>query len=404
MANNWNAYIDEHLFVGPDGHGELENLTFAVKDVIAVKGHVNAAGNPDWLATHEPARQHAAAVNRLLQAGARLRGATHTDELMFSLNGENHHYGTPVNPRAAGCIPGGSSSGSAVAVAAELADFALGTDTGGSVRIPSAYCGLYGIRPTHGLIPVSGVIPLAASFDTVGWMARDADTLWKVGIALLGREAAHPGGGFRRLFVATDAWDVADPSCREALLRPLRVLEDETVCSRIELAPRGLADWVNTFRTLQGYEIWSAHGEWIRKHRPRFGPGIAERFEWTGTLTKSDYDRLVPVRKSIKDSLANMLGDDGLLVIPTAPCTAPSIGLASDIIEGMRARVMKLSCIACLGGLPQVTMPFYQADGLPVGLSFIAAPYQDAKLLSWIRNAAVRLEKSEAVAEQEKQR
>jgi amidase len=396
--SGWNAYVRDDLCVEPAGSGPLRGMKFAVKDVFAVAGHVNSAGNPDWLRSHGPADRHAAAVARLLESGARLKGAAQTDELMFSLNGENYHYGTPVNPKAPGCIPGGSSSGSAVAVAAGLADFALGTDTGGSVRIPSSYCGIFGMRPTHGLIPADGVIPLAESFDTVGWMARDADTLRKVGQILIGGEIAESGGEFRRMLFASDAWREADAGYRQTLAGYLSALEKGMDSRRIDIAPNGLADWASTFRTIQGYEIWSAHGAWIARHAPKFGPGIAERFAWASTVRKTDYDRQTFVRKQIRDSLTELLGSDGLLVVPTAPCTAPRIGLADEEVERTRARAMQLSCIAGLGGLPQVTMPFAGSDGLPVGLSFIAGPRQDLKLLRWICDVAPRLLQREFVS------
>lgn len=181
VDNQYGAFIDPQLTVGRLGNGILDGLTFAVKDVYAVAGHSSSAGNPDWLRSHNPSTEHAAVVRQLLRSGATLRGATHTDELMYSLGGENHHYGTPINPRAAGCIPGGSSSGSAVAVASGSVDFALGTDTGGSIRVPSAYCGVYGFRPTHGAVNMEGVIPLSPQFDTVGWIADRMDVLQKVG-------------------------------------------------------------------------------------------------------------------------------------------------------------------------------------------------------------------------------
>jgi amidase len=395
MQSGWNAYIKEDLIVEPTGSGLLSRLVFAVKDVFAIAGHTNSAGNPDWLDSHGPAESHAEAVELLLRQGARVKGVTITDELMFSLNGENHHYGTPVNPAAPGRIPGGSSSGSAVAVAAGLADFALGTDTGGSVRVPSSYCGLFGIRPTHGLAPIGGVIPLAASYDTVGWMARDAETLRRVGEALLGAEDG--GGEFRRLIVAEDAWAIAEESCRQPLAASLAALERSMDSRRVTLAPKGLAAWAATFRTLQGFEIWSAHGAWIAERKPRFGPGIAERFFWAGTLRREEYDRALPVRASIRAELAARLGDDGLLVIPTVPCPAPRIGLSDDEIERTRAKVMQLSCIAGLGGLPQVTMPVRSRDGYPVGLSFIAGPGRDMRLLRWVGDVAVRALQGQAV-------
>ncbi|MEK8128778.1 amidase [Paenibacillus filicis] len=396
MEDEWKAYIKENLIIEPTGSGPLQGLHFAAKDVFAMAGHTNAAGNPDWFRTHHPAARHAEVVRRLLGSGAQLNGMTHTDELMFSLNGENAHYGTPVNPKAPGRIPGGSSSGSAVAVAAGLADFALGTDTGGSVRIPSSYCGIYGIRPTHGLVPMDGVIPLADSFDTVGWMARDAAMLLQVGKSLV--PDCPESGEFQRLLFAQEAWEAAEQSCLQVLSGSVKLLESVMPSTWVSMAPNGLAEWVDTFRTIQGYEIWSNHGEWITRHQPQFGPGIKERFEWTSTLRSEDYERQSIVRKQIQTSLTGLLMDDGLLVIPTAPCPAPEIGLEGELMERTRSKVMQLSCIAGLSGLPQVTVPFTDMDGRPVGLSFIAGPRSDLRLLRFVRDVvAVLLAPLEAV-------
>ncbi|WP_338131251.1 amidase family protein [Cohnella rhizosphaerae] len=307
MPGAWNAYIKEALTVEPTGAGSLDHLKFAAKDVFGIAGHANSAGNPDWLNSHEPARKNAEAIARLLRQGARLQGAAVTDELMFSLNGENHHFGTPVNPRAPGCIPGGSSSGSAVAAAAGLADFGLGTDTGGSVRVPSAYCGLFGVRPTHGLVPVEGVIPLASSFDTVGWMARDARTLRLVGEALIG-DAVNDAGEFGRLLVAEDAWEIAEDGCRQALRASLDEWDRKMEAQTIALSPTGLADWAAAFRTLQGFEIWAAHGEWIERAKPRFGRGIAERFAWASKIRREDYAGALPKRHQVRERLVSLLG------------------------------------------------------------------------------------------------
>lgn len=243
--------------------GLLQGLTFSLKDVFAVAGHTNAAGNPDWLNTHAPASEHAAVVTQLLQHGANLKGMTHTDELMFSLNGENVHYGTPRNPNAPGHIPGGSSSGSASSVAAHLVDFSIGTDTGGSVRVPSAYCGIYGMRPTHGRISMDGVIPLAPSFDTVGWMARNTETLLRIGRALMEDDREGGSSGFEHFYFEMEAWRNTDESCVTLLEE---YLSSRSVINRrewIEVAPEGLGSWFRTFRTIQGYEIWRTHGAWI---------------------------------------------------------------------------------------------------------------------------------------------
>lgn len=392
MQPEYNAFVKEDLVLEPSGSGILSGLQFAAKDVFSVAGHRNTAGNPDWLRTHEAAVRHAEVIRLTLQSGAKLVGMTQTDELMFSLNGENAHYGTPVNPRAPGRIPGGSSSGSAVAVAAGSCDFALGTDTGGSVRIPSAYCGIYGIRPTHGRVSLSGVIPLADSFDTVGWMAGSASVLHRVGQALLGTDApwAAEEFGFGRMILPEEAWSIAEPDCRQTVTADLPVLQTRLLSSKLEIAPEGLQSWVDTFRTIQGYEIWQNHGEWITRETPAFGPGIAERFAWTATLQYEEFDRCRAMRAAIRSRMAKLLGNDGLIVIPTAPCAAPAAGLRGEEVEVTRARVMQLSCIAGLCGLPQVTIPYTDGEGRPVGLSFIAGAGRDLALLRWVEELVTR--------------
>lgn len=169
----------------PTGRGLLDGLRFAIKDVIDVQGCITGFGHPQWYKTHTPALRNADCLDKLLAQGGELIGKTHTDELTYSLAGQNAHYGTPPNPAVPDASPGGSSSGSASVVAAGLADFAIGTDTGGSVRVPASFCGLYGFRPSHGAISSRGAIPLAKSFDTIGWFARDAEIMRKVGSVLL---------------------------------------------------------------------------------------------------------------------------------------------------------------------------------------------------------------------------
>jgi amidase len=382
MNDKWKSFVDQNVILEPIGSGRLHSFTFAVKDVFMIEGYTSGAGNPDWLRTHGPAEQHAPVIDRLLQHGATLKGTVHTDELMYSLNGENFHYGTPVNPKAPDRIPGGSSSGSAVAVSSGMVDFALGTDTGGSVRIPSSYCGIYGFRPTHGSVPIEGLIPLAKSFDTVGWMARDPKLLLEVGRLLI--DDQHTEERFARIFLGNDAWELLDDEHKEALLTFVPELEELTEHSEwIEISKEGLAEWSSTFRILQGLEIWSEHGDWIQKEKPTFGPGIAERFQWTSTLKASENRQAYERRENIRHSLSMLLGQEGLLVIPTAPGAAPLLNLHGEKVEQYRAKTMQLSCIAGLAGLPQITLPLAEVNGLPIGLSLIANRGQDLKLLSW---------------------
>jgi amidase len=383
MIDKWNAFMNKEQTLEPTGSGVLNGQTFAVKDVYSIKGHTCTAGNPDWLRTHDSSVETASSIQKLLSAGAKLTGTLQTDELMYSLNGENAHYGTPVNPKAQGRIPGGSSSGSASAVSAGLVDFSLGTDTGGSVRIPSSYCGLYGIRPTHNLVSSDGVIPLAKSFDTVGWMAQTARLLAQVGEVLL--PSSGEDGFFQRILLEEDAWALPDAKSAEELKKLLPAIKNRTDhFEQVRVADEGFPAWTEIFRTIQALEIWEEHGPWITKEKPSFGPGIADRFQMASMLKKEEYQSQFEKWKMIRHQMDSLLGDDALLVIPTAPGPAPLLNLQGKTAEQYRARAMQLTCIAGLAGLPQVTLPLATVDGLPVGLSIIAGRNQDKRLLEWV--------------------
>jgi len=387
LDNRYGAFIAPELKVMPLGYGPLEGLSFAVKDVFAVAGHTSSAGNPTWLQSHSASTSHADAVRKLLVAGASLKGAAITDELMYSLGGENYHYGTPVNPKASGRIPGGSSSGSAVAVASGSVDFALGTDTGGSIRVPSSYCGIYGFRPSHGAVDMKGVIPLSPSFDTVGWMAGTPERLLQVGEILLGKGNHPVKPAMEHLYIAKEAWTLVGEECESKLsdsLKRLQANSGRTV--DIDIAPKGLKAWMNIFRDLQGHEIWATHRDWIEREQPEFGPDIAERFAWASSLGEKDYAQARLLREDISSRLRLLLGETGCLVIPTVPGPAPLKGGDSIQLERNRSGAMMLCCIAGLAGLPQVTLPVIGEDGLPLGLSVIGGYGQDLRLLSWIQN------------------
>jgi len=361
-------------------NGPLSGLSFAVKDVYDIAGHRTGNGNPVWLETHAPAARTASSVTRLLAAGARMVGKTHTDELTYSLNGENVHYGTPINPNAPGRIPGGSSSGSAAAVAGRLVDFALGTDCGGSVRLPASYCGIYGIRTTHGLIPTDGVIDLAASFDTLGWFARDAEMMRRVGDVLLPVSDFKP----KRLLIAQDAFDFTGGEVATALAGGVARLKAAIADHReVRVYTGDPAAWAGIFRILQGDEIRRQHGAWIDAHNPRFGPGIAERFAWTRTIDAGEVARMRPLREKVTRHMDELLGGDALLCLPTASGIAPKLATPTADLEVFRARAFALLCIAGLARLPQLSLPLGTMAGCPVGLSLIASREADLGLLAW---------------------
>ena len=363
----------------PDG--PLAGLTFAAKDSFDVAGHRTGNGSPEWLESHPPAARTAWAVQRVLDAGAELVGKNQCDELQYSLNGENVHYGTPTNPAAPDRIPGGSSSGSASVVAAGVVDFALGLDCGGSVRLPASYCGILGLRPTHGRIPADGAVPLAPGFDTVGWFARDPAIFQRVGRVVLsdGSEAVAR----KRIILAEDAFALAGGDVRRALDRAVAALS--ALGGRVvteSVAANGLDAWVDAFRILQGAEIWAQHGQWITERQPRFGPGIRERIALAAQIGADQVAEARQVRSAVARRVAGLLADDALICLPTAPGVAPRRATPTDQLEQFRFRAFGLLCIAGLCSLPQVSLPLGEIDGCPVGLSLIAPPMGDLDLLA----------------------
>lgn len=305
-----------------DAKGPLAGLTFAAKDIIDVAGHVTGCGNPDWLRTHEPATKTAPCIQRLLDAGATLMGKTVTEELATGLTGENVHYGTPVNVNAPGRVAGGSSSGSAAAVAAGLVDFALGSDTGGSVRSPASFCGLYGIRPTHGRVSLDAVMKLAASFDSIGWFARTPELLRDVAAVLFDEPHSPPAPG--RLLIAGDVMNIVDAATRDALMGTVDKVAgllgapEAVRVSNLEGLP-GLDDWVGVTRAIWGGESWAEHGEWIRTVKPTFGSGVAARFEARSRVTADELAVAQLQREVVTAHLGELLAGGNVLALPSAP-------------------------------------------------------------------------------------
>jgi Asp-tRNA(Asn)/Glu-tRNA(Gln) amidotransferase A subunit family amidase len=374
----------EPLVAGADS-GPLKGLSVAVKDLFAVAGHRTGAGNPAWLAESPRAAQHATAVARLLDAGAEVTGLAQTDELAYSLSGTNVHYGTPPNPTASGVVPGGSSSGPASAVALGLVDVGLGTDTGGSVRVPASYCGLCGIRPTHGAVPATGVVPLAPSFDTVGWLTRSVETLAQVGEVLLPPDTAAVETPTELLF-AEDLAALAEPEVATALAATLPALAAAAglpVRRITALAGGRLDEWVTAFRHHQGYEANQAHGTWFEAHRGALGPGIAGRFAAAAAVTPAQFARAQGTRAQVRATLdTTLLGGGAVLVMPASSSPAPRADLAEDVKDRVRAATLTLTCPAGHAGLPVVVLPLLWVRERPVGLALVGARGSDRALLA----------------------
>lgn len=378
---------DTDAYLAGASQGPLAGVTFAAKDIFDVAGSITGGGNPDWRATHTAAERTAWAVQVLVDAGATMVGKTITDELTRGIFGENAHYGTPLNPRAPARVPGGSSSGSAAAVAGQLVDFALGSDTGGSVRVPASFCGLYGIRPTHGRIPLDGMLLQAPSYDTIGWFARDAEMLARVGALLL--QEPIPAARPQRLLLAEDAFALADAPVAAAL-RPV-VARLEALVGQLTtapLAPTPLSTWAAQQQVLQGREAWDSMRAWIDRVNPRFSFEVTERYVTARAITDAEVAAAREARAMARQQMAAILTAGTVVCLPTTVAPAPLRGEALSARRDLRLRNSMLTSIAGTLGTPQLSLPVATVEGLPLGLSLLGAPGSDALLLAFAREIA----------------
>ena len=360
--------------------GPLSGLTVAIKDMYDIAGFRTGGGSAEWLAAQAPASKNAGAVQKLLDAGATVIGKTICDEFFYSVTGANAHYGTPVNPRAPDRLPGGSSSGSAVAAAAGACDVALGSDTGGSVRIPASFCGLYGIRPTHGRVDASGAMAMAPTFDVPGWFAQGPGLFHRLGAVLLQGAPAHQR--IEHLVVLDDAFEQADAAIAALIEPTLPMLAGRLPEPTHGSIAHGQFDaWREAFRVLQAHETWQTYGKFIEAHRPKLGPGIKERLAFAASVSDHDAAAARREQENARAHVRAIARPGCVLLLPTAPSIAPLKRTPSSELESFRVRVMRLTCIAGLSGLPQITIPVGTVGGAPAGMSFIGWAGSDEVLL-----------------------
>ncbi|MFD5179269.1 amidase family protein [Nocardia sp. NPDC058379] len=404
--------------------GPLTGHTVAVKDLFAVAGYPLGAGVAAYLAERAPESRHATIVAALLAAGADLTGIATTDEFAYSITGGNGRTGMPVNPAAPQRVPGGSSSGPAVAVARGEASIGLGTDTAGSIRVPGAYQGLWGIRTTHGSLDTTGLLPLAPSFDTIGWLARDAATLAAVTEAMhamAGPGRASPGDSSaatadgRRAAPGPAApghepdqrSEGAAPQADRA--EPTQLVVDPALCAAAQpgtaeqclgaaselgatpVALRAELDrWFGAFRTVQAHEAWAGHGAWITAHPEALEPEVADRFAWAATVTDDGAGAARKVLAEAAIRIREVVGDRALL-LPTTAGPPPYRDADVRTRDAARTATLRLTCLAAIAGLPAVTLPLPRHDGLPIGLCLLGAAHTDHALIGLAARCASAL-------------
>ena len=387
-VDQFNAFIQYgQPYIAGETNKPLSNFSFGIKDIFDVAGFPTAFGSPDWLNTHPLATQTAPAVLDLVQQGATLIGKTHTDELTYSILGINAHYGTPTNPNYPSRIPGGSSSGSAVSVAGKLVDFAIGSDTGGSVRTPASFCGIYGMRPTHGRISLENARPLAKSFDTLGWFSRDPEILFEVGKSLL-KEELKSNTQAIEVVAPKQAWEIVPEGLRRLALKRVQEIFVRNNIINKDLPSLNLQAWANTFSIIQASEIWQEHGAWASRHFENLGPGIKDRFLFASKIDPSIAAQALDERIKIQ-ALLNSILDSTFLLIPTVADIAPFLNSTKNQLEDFRQKSFQLLCIAGLGGLPQISLPVVSSSEGALGISLVGPKDSDMELLHFAKALAI---------------
>ncbi|KAF2320323.1 hypothetical protein GH714_027131 [Hevea brasiliensis] len=393
----------------PAAKQSLSGLTFAIKDIFDVKGYVTGFGNPDWRRTHDVAEKMGMVVTALLKNGATCVGKTVMDELGMGITGENMHYGTPINPQMPSFVPGGSSSGSAVAVAAELVDFAVGTDTIGCIRIPAAFCGIFGFRPSHGTVSMIGTIPNSQSLDTIGWLARDPSVLHRVGYALLQLNNVETRR-VRRLIFADDLFQLSKvPKHKSEYViskaignlsgyqPPKHINLDQYIASNVPSLKgfRGestnLENGTSTLKalssvmvSLQRCEFKTNHEEWVKSVKPKLAPDVSNHVVAAINTKQEKVKTLYKIRTETQACVQSLLKDDGMLVIPTVADPPFRLNAKKGYPAEAHDRALIPSSIASMSACCQVTVPLGKHDGCPISVSFISYHGADKFLLDTV--------------------
>ena len=363
--------------------GPLSDLTFVVKDMCEIKGFKSSCGNPDFYEKCLPADDFAPFLKDILNKGATLKGITICDEFFYSLIGENGHYGTPANLNAPGCVPGGSSSGSAAALTTDLYDFSIGSDTGGSVRVPASFCGLLGIRPTHNRINTKGVYPMAPTFDTIGWFAKDIKTFKKIGFTVLNHKDKTKNS-FKDFVIAEDILELANPNIIHLFNNYINNSFPEI--KKIRLSKQNKDVIADNFRILQGGEIVENVIPWILKNKPKISPEINNRIEMAIKITKDEINQAVKFRENLKKEIELTLPEGLIALFPTTPFSSPKCGQSDEQLSSYRKKLMEFTSIAGMTSRPQISIPKFKDNTGPIGISLLGWRYSDEVLLENITN------------------
>lgn len=381
----------ETLYLKPFQTGTLDGLTFTVKDNIDIGRYKTSFGSPSWREAHPAAIRNALCVDQVLAAGATCVGKVVADEFTYSLDGESQFFGTPLNAKVPNRITGGSSSGSASSVACSLADFSIGTDSAGSIRVPASLCGVWGMRPSLHRISEAGVLPFMPSISTVGAVAKDFDILNRAMRVLL-RSSTEGVAKLQRIVILSDAFKLADEPVREAAEIAIARMAKRTgiVLERVNFSDIIGRDMDLTacnetaLRNLQTAEFENTVGDWIENHKPKLGVAFSMAYGNVKSFDRTKVIGSIDLCERLFEGINRFLQSGTVICFPTTPTMAPLKGSFNkmEAVLDFYNRTMAVTSFSGVGRLPEISVPLLSIGGCPVGLSVAASHYQDEFLLT----------------------
>lgn len=379
------CFVRDSFSLVPTGKGILNGLTFVVKDNIALKNHISSFGHEAWRNTHNKSTENAPTISKLLSAGAKMVGVAKLDQLTYSLTGNVSEGTPPINPLYPDRFTGGSSSGSASAVAGNVADIGIGTDTGGSVRVPAALCGLFGFRPTHGTINTKGVIPLAPRFDTVGIFARNSSLLLTVYSAIAEKTESRQEK-ITTVILPLESLSLVSTEIAHAVRSGAYQLA-QTLNTNVEEIS-GSELYNSRVRELlvrlQTREIWEIHGTWIKAHNHSLSPEVSKRLEMcekNANAPQEEKDADEQEFKNYRKTFNSIVTPGTVMAVPVTSDFAMRRNAIDEALKISRTANLHLNAIAGLAGAPEVVTPVVSELKNSVGVGFIGAINQDEAIL-----------------------